>query len=84
MNKAELNRKIQVLEIALEKLTKTHNDIVQEINGKVHCEECRKAKIAHAKKRKKDFNMLSAMLLGAIPQPDYSAEPHKLFEKELE
>lgn len=83
MDKAKLNRKIQVLESALEDLTKAHNRIVDDINERVQCEECRKVKVEYAKTKKVKFAQLYATLLGAFTPTDYSQEPHKLFEDEV-
>jgi hypothetical protein len=84
-NKAILNRQIQILEQSLRELTKAHNQIVNDINKKVRCEDCKKVMIEHAKKKRREFNKLSATLLGTIAAmggTDYSAEPYKLFEKD--
>lgn len=84
MNKAVLNRQIQVLENALIELRKLHNRTIDDINKYVKCEECKKVQIEYAKKRRKQFNRLSASLLGIFPQVDYSKAPYNLFDKESE
>ena len=71
-----------MLEDANKKLLRAHNQIINDINEKVHCDECRKRKIAHAKKQKRKFSLLYASLLGAYTHNDYSAHPEKLFDEE--
>lgn len=83
-NKAVLNRQIQVLENSLIELRKHNNKTIDDINNKIRCPECKKVMIEYAKKRKRQYDMLSATLLGAFTPTDYSAEPYKLFEKEME
>lgn len=82
MNKAVLNRRIQVLEQALIKLNKAHNNIINDINKNIRCKECKKVMVEHAKREKARWNRLKASLLGAIAPIDYSAHPEKLFEEE--
>ena len=82
MNKAILNRKIQVLENALKDLRTLHNRTIDDIKKNVRCPECRKVMFAHAKKRNREWLKLQATLLGAFTPTDYSQEPHKLFEEE--
>ena len=81
-SKQVLNRQVQVLETALKELRKAHNNLVNEINTKTQCEDCRKVKVARDRQGRKKFDMLSASLLGAFTHTDYSAEPYKLFSKQ--
>jgi len=71
MNKAILNRKIQVLENSLKELTKAHNQIINDINKKVRCEECRKVMIQHAKEKEKEWQSLYKNILGAFAPTKY-------------
>lgn len=82
-SKQVLNRQIQVLENALIELSKAHNKIVNDINIKIRCEDCRKVMIEHVNQRNREFDKLSAMILGEFTHIDYSAEPYNLFPKNL-
>lgn len=83
-SKQVLNRQIQVLEQSLIELTKAHNEIIRDINNKVFCDDCKKAKIEYVKKRDREFNILTATLLGRITNVDYSSSPYNIFNKEDE
>lgn len=81
-SKQVLNRQVQILENALKDLTKAHNKIIDDINKNTRCKECAKVKVEYAKRKNRDFNILTATLLRAFTHTDYSEEPYKLFEKE--
>jgi len=80
-SKQVLNRQVQVLEDALIKLTKVHNNIINDINKKVRCEECRNVMIEHTKQESRKFNFISSSLLSVFNHVDYSASPYNLFKK---